>query len=138
MENKYLYKIKYIKIIIIIKTNKNRLLTDKSDQDRYEEVVKDMGSTNNNFFSILLIFIYIFPDSILRKGIGLPFILFFPSYSLISFLFPERRGLDIIERSCDNTFNRFSFKLHIVWNKINSNFTKPCNVQDHILIISNI
>lgn len=49
--------------------------------------------------SFLLIFIiYLFPESILRKVIGLPFILFFPGYSFISFLFPERRELDTIER----------------------------------------
>lgn len=51
------------------------------------------------FFSILLILIIsLFPESIFRKIIGLPFILFFPGYSLISFLFPEKKDLDSIER----------------------------------------
>ena len=49
--------------------------------------------------SFLLIFIiYLSLENILRKVIGLPFILFFPGYSFISFLFPERRELDTIER----------------------------------------
>ncbi len=47
---------------------------------------------------ILTPLIYLFPDSIWRKAIGLPFILFFPGYSFISFLFPERKSLDTIER----------------------------------------
>jgi len=46
----------------------------------------------------LILIIYVFPESIFRKVIGLPFILFFPGYSLISFLFPEKRDLDGIER----------------------------------------
>ena len=49
--------------------------------------------------SILLIpIIYLSPESIFRKVIGLPFILFFPGYSLISSLFPKKRDLDVIER----------------------------------------
>ncbi len=47
---------------------------------------------------LLILMIYLFPESIFRKVIGLPFILFFPGYSLISFLFPEKRDLDVIER----------------------------------------
>ncbi len=46
----------------------------------------------------LIFIIYVFPESILRKIIGLPFILFFPGYSLISFLFPKQDDLDGIER----------------------------------------
>ncbi len=42
--------------------------------------------------------IYLFPEIILRKVIGLPFILFFPGYSFITFLFPEKKELDTIER----------------------------------------
>ncbi len=50
-------------------------------------------------FSVLLILIiYFFPESTFRKVTGLLFILFFPGYSLISFLFPEKRDLDVIER----------------------------------------
>ncbi|MBO8183278.1 MAG: DUF1616 domain-containing protein [Archaeoglobus sp.] len=47
---------------------------------------------------ILIAIILYAPDSILRKLIGLPFILFFPGYSLISFLFPYKKDLDGIER----------------------------------------
>ncbi len=47
---------------------------------------------------LLILVIYLFPESIFRKVIGLLFILFFPGYSLISFLFPEKRDLDEIER----------------------------------------
>ena len=47
---------------------------------------------------LLIIVIYLFPESPLRKVIGLPFILFFPGYALITFLFPEKRELDVIER----------------------------------------
>jgi uncharacterized membrane protein len=47
---------------------------------------------------LLILIIYLFPDSMWRKVIGLPFILFFPGYSLITFLFPEKRSLDGIER----------------------------------------
>ncbi len=51
------------------------------------------------YLSLLLILIIFFlPESVWRKVIGLPFILFFPGYSLISFLFPEKKDLDVIER----------------------------------------
>ena len=46
----------------------------------------------------LILVIYLLPESAWRKIVGLPFILFFPGYSLISFLFPEKRDLDSIER----------------------------------------
>ena len=45
---------------------------------------------------LLILTIYLFPASIWRTAIGLPFILFFPGYSLISLLFPEKRILDAI------------------------------------------
>ncbi|MBE8539387.1 DUF1616 domain-containing protein [Geoglobus acetivorans] len=48
--------------------------------------------------ALLILIIYLFPESILRKVIGLAFILFFPGYSFITFLFPERKELDTIER----------------------------------------
>ena len=51
------------------------------------------------FLSISLIpIVYILPESPWRKIVGLPFVLFFPGYSLISFLFPEKKDLDVIER----------------------------------------
>lgn len=47
---------------------------------------------------LLIVIIKYLPESVLRKIIGLPFILFFPGYSLISFLFPYKEDLDEIER----------------------------------------
>ncbi len=47
---------------------------------------------------ILIPIIVFMPDSILRPILGLPFLLFFPGYALISTLFPEEQGLDRIER----------------------------------------
>ena len=41
---------------------------------------------------LLTLTVYLFPASIWRTAIGLPFILFFPGYSLISLLFPEKRS----------------------------------------------
>lgn len=49
--------------------------------------------------SILLIFLIIlFPENPARIVLGLAFILFFPGYSLVSFLFAEREDLETIER----------------------------------------
>ncbi len=48
--------------------------------------------------ALLILFIAIMPDSAFRTILGLPFILFFPGYVLISFLFPEKEPLDHIER----------------------------------------
>jgi uncharacterized membrane protein len=47
---------------------------------------------------ILIPTIYFLPDNPARIVIGLPFILFFPGYSLIAALFPEKKSLDVIER----------------------------------------
>jgi len=47
---------------------------------------------------LLILFIYAFPDSVVRVVIGLPFILFFPGYAALSVLFPEGKDLEIIER----------------------------------------
>ena len=47
---------------------------------------------------LLILIIYLSPESVWRKVLGLPFILFFPGYSLISFLFAEKRDMDGIER----------------------------------------
>ncbi|MFW6141488.1 MAG: DUF1616 domain-containing protein [Candidatus Saliniplasma sp.] len=47
---------------------------------------------------ILLMVIYAIPDSIARTVFGLPYLLFFPGYVLVSFLFPEEEPLDKIER----------------------------------------
>ena len=47
---------------------------------------------------LLLGIIYLTPDSWVRTVLGLPYLLFFPGYVLISFLFPEEEPLDKIER----------------------------------------
>ncbi len=47
---------------------------------------------------LLLVVIAAMPDSALRIVFGLPYLLFFPGYVLISFLFPEEEPLDKIER----------------------------------------
>ncbi|MFC1915831.1 DUF1616 domain-containing protein [Chloroflexota bacterium] len=52
-----------------------------------------------NILVILLIVIITFlPSSALRVIVGLPFILFFPGYTLIAALFPRKSGLDSIGR----------------------------------------
>jgi len=49
--------------------------------------------------SILLdVLILLFPDSLIRKALGLAFVLFFPGYVFITALFPERKELDNLER----------------------------------------
>ncbi len=47
---------------------------------------------------LLVPVIYIFPDSLLRTVLGLPFLLFFPGYLAIAALFPRSDDLDSIER----------------------------------------
>ncbi|MGM0405535.1 MAG: DUF1616 domain-containing protein [Thermoplasmatota archaeon] len=48
--------------------------------------------------TILLLIIYLVPKSAARTVFGLPYLLFFPGYVLVSFLFPEEEPLDKIER----------------------------------------
>ena len=47
---------------------------------------------------VLVMSIFLLPDFPLRIIIGLPFLLFFPGYSLIAFLFPEKHSLSTVER----------------------------------------
>jgi len=47
---------------------------------------------------LLIIFITLFPFGALRIALGLPFVLFFPGYTLIAALFPRKSQLDSIER----------------------------------------
>jgi len=47
------------------------------------------------FLDLLIAF---YPDSFLRKALGLAFILFFPGYVFITALFPNRKELDNLER----------------------------------------
>ena len=49
--------------------------------------------------SVLLDLLIAFhPDSIIRKALGLAFVLFFPGYVFITALFPEKKELDDLER----------------------------------------
>ncbi|MCD6144340.1 DUF1616 domain-containing protein [Thermococcus sp.] len=49
--------------------------------------------------SLLLdLLIAFYPDSLLRKALGLAFVLFFPGYVFITALFPEKKELDNLER----------------------------------------
>ena len=47
---------------------------------------------------VLIIIVTFFPITTLRVILGLPFMLFFPGYTLVSALFPRRDALDNIER----------------------------------------
>ncbi|NPA62801.1 MAG: DUF1616 domain-containing protein [Methanococci archaeon] len=47
---------------------------------------------------LLLMIIYVSPENPLREVIGLGFILFFPGYAFINFLFPKKKELDTLER----------------------------------------
>ena len=46
---------------------------------------------------LLIIIITIFQDNVLRIILGLPFLLFFPGYTLLAALFPRRTDLNGIE-----------------------------------------
>lgn len=52
----------------------------------------------NVLSAVLILAIVFIPDSPLRIAIGLPFVLFFPGYTLICALFPGKKDLDGIER----------------------------------------
>jgi uncharacterized membrane protein len=70
-----------------------RLLTSLSTRLRNELLLL------NILVIILIIIITFFPSSIvLRVALGLPFLLFFPGYTLIAALFPRKSNLDSIER----------------------------------------
>jgi uncharacterized membrane protein len=47
---------------------------------------------------VLVLTIILVPEFPLRIILGIPFLLFFPGYALIAFLFPEKKDLDAIER----------------------------------------
>jgi len=52
-----------------------------------------------NALTLILILIIVFlPDNLLRMIIGLPFVLFFPGYVLLSALFPRKGNLSDVER----------------------------------------
>ncbi len=47
---------------------------------------------------LLIVAIIFFPSNTLRIILGLPFVLFFPGYALVTALFPRREGMDSIQR----------------------------------------
>jgi uncharacterized membrane protein len=47
---------------------------------------------------VLILVIILFPSNILRVILGIPFLLFFPGYSLVTALFTKKEGLGGIER----------------------------------------
>jgi len=47
---------------------------------------------------VLIVIIFLSPSNVLRIIIGLPFLLFFPGYTLIAVLFPKKNDLDAVER----------------------------------------
>ncbi|MCL0091512.1 DUF1616 domain-containing protein [Dehalococcoidales bacterium] len=47
---------------------------------------------------LLIVAILFFPYDVLRIAIGIPFVLFFPGYTLVAALFPRRDEISIIER----------------------------------------
>jgi len=47
---------------------------------------------------VLIIVILLFPSNVARIVLGLPFLLFFPGYSLLAALFPRKEAIDAIER----------------------------------------
>lgn len=48
--------------------------------------------------AVLVLIIYLFPSNVLRIVLGIPFVLFFPGYSLMGALYPGRSGIGGIER----------------------------------------
>lgn len=47
---------------------------------------------------MLIVAITFFPSNIVRIILGLPFVLFFPGYTLMAALFPRKEGIGSIER----------------------------------------
>jgi uncharacterized membrane protein len=52
----------------------------------------------NGLGAMLVVLVVLFPISLLRILIGVPFVLFFPGYALVCALFPKRQDLDEVER----------------------------------------
>ena len=52
----------------------------------------------NVLTGLLILIIALFPQNVLRIALGLPFVLFFPGYVLITALFPRKENLSDIER----------------------------------------
>ena len=60
--------------------------------------VKDELIPLNLLVILLVVIIILFPPNILRIILGLPFLLFFPGYTLIAALFIKKEGMGSIER----------------------------------------
>jgi uncharacterized membrane protein len=59
----------------------------------------ESGLLTVNILSLLLIFIIaLFPSDVLRIILGIPFIVFFPGYTLVAALFPRKADIGGIER----------------------------------------
>jgi uncharacterized membrane protein len=54
--------------------------------------------TINILSALLILAVALIPDSPIRTALGVPFVLFFPGYILISALFPSGKDLDRLER----------------------------------------
>jgi uncharacterized membrane protein len=54
--------------------------------------------TINILTVVLILVITLFPDNVLRIILGLPLVLFFPGFALITALFPRKESLSDIER----------------------------------------
>ena len=60
--------------------------------------VKDELIPLNLLVIVLVAVIILFPSNILRLILGLPFLLFFPGYTLVAALFTKKEGMGGIER----------------------------------------
>jgi len=60
--------------------------------------VKDELIPLNLLVIVLVVVIIFFPSNILRIILGVPFLLFFPGYTLVAALFTKREGMGSIER----------------------------------------
>ena len=60
--------------------------------------VKDELIPLNVLVIVLVAIIILFPSNILRIILGLPFLFFFPGYTLVAALFTKKEGMDSIER----------------------------------------
>ena len=47
---------------------------------------------------ILVVIILLFPSNVLRIIIGIPFVLFFPGYTLMAALFPRKESMENVQR----------------------------------------
>ncbi len=60
--------------------------------------IRDELISPNLVVLVLIVIVAVFPSSVLRLVLGVPFLLFFPGYALIAALFPRRDALGGVER----------------------------------------